>query len=605
MGFDHALGPAARACPAELADPTWEHFDHGTQRAILKLYRSAPPEVLARAGERLDRVRAPALVLWGTTTPTSPAVRPGLRPRRSADGARARGGRALAWLDRPELVERVGGFLVARSASLLPPCSGPRSPQSRRRLAAVRRGRARHPPLRARGRRSGRAPLVPAHRLVAARAGARRAAVRDRLPDLAAAHGRPRRPHLPRRPVRRRRASRSGTATGTAATTRRPTASSSRRSPGSWAAAGAGASPRVAAAALFEPLARGTSAPSARLGLALVRRRHGHPALHRPAAVPVRRGVRAGRAAGAAATPLRARGRLRRPVPARQPGRRAFPRAGRRGLRAGRARRPRQRREGLAIAAAAFIPPVFLSWAFPEGGLAPFPFTAYLPIPLFALACLSSCRARTRRCAGRGPVRRSPRPLALPDRHADGGQRRAARRALRRPVLLALWFRPWARRPLAAAAAGRRAVAALGFWQWSPAVRDVIKYLDDPAAKSATTSRCATSSPGARPAAHRDPVHARHWEGAEVALREAARARLAAPARHRAQPALLRRARHDLTYASWLAENAVRYVALPSASRTRLVRRARADRARPALPAAALALRGLAGLRGDAAHARS
>ena len=34
-----------------------------------------------------------------------------------------------------------------------------------------------------------------------------------------------------------------------------------------------------------------------------------------------------------------------------------------------------KRLEGLAIAAAAFIPPMFLSWAFPEGGWAPFPFT--------------------------------------------------------------------------------------------------------------------------------------------------------------------------------------------------------------------------------------
>ena len=43
------------------------------------------------------------------------------------------------------------------------------------------------------------------------------------------------------------------------------------------------------------------------------------------------------------------------------------------------------RLEGLAIAAAAFIPPVFLAWAFPEGGWAPFPTSAYVPIPLFAL----------------------------------------------------------------------------------------------------------------------------------------------------------------------------------------------------------------------------
>ena len=48
----------------------------------------------------------------------------------------------------------------------------------------------------------------------------------------------------------------------------------------------------------------------------------------------------------------------------------------------------RARIDGAAIAAAAFIPPAFLSLAFPEGGWAPFPFTAYLPIPVFSLACL-------------------------------------------------------------------------------------------------------------------------------------------------------------------------------------------------------------------------
>ena len=70
-----------------------------------------------------------------------------------------------------------------------------------------------------------------------------------------------------------------------------------------------------------------------------------------------------------------------------------------------------KRLEGLAIAAAAFIPPVFLSWAFPEGGWAPFPTTAYLPIPLFAIVCADRAAARAARAAlGRGPVRaRAPR----------------------------------------------------------------------------------------------------------------------------------------------------------------------------------------------------
>jgi pimeloyl-ACP methyl ester carboxylesterase len=58
-----------RELPRELADAAWEAFDHGTQRAILKLYRASPPQALARAGERLGDVRAPALLLWPEDDP--------------------------------------------------------------------------------------------------------------------------------------------------------------------------------------------------------------------------------------------------------------------------------------------------------------------------------------------------------------------------------------------------------------------------------------------------------------------------------------------------------------------------------------------------------
>jgi pimeloyl-ACP methyl ester carboxylesterase len=104
-----------RGLPRELADAAWETFDHGTQRAILKLYRSSPPEVLARAGERLGEVTAPALVLWARDDPYLPAE----FGRRMAD---ALGGQVTlelvdgghwTWHERPELVERVGSFLAS------------------------------------------------------------------------------------------------------------------------------------------------------------------------------------------------------------------------------------------------------------------------------------------------------------------------------------------------------------------------------------------------------------------------------------------------------------------------------------------------------------
>lgn len=108
----------ANAAPGPLPDrfieQIMEHFDHGTQRAILRLYRSAPPAALAAAGERLDALRGPTLVVWGEHDPYVPVA--------FADAyARALGGAELLkladaghwpWLDRPDLVARVSDFLA-------------------------------------------------------------------------------------------------------------------------------------------------------------------------------------------------------------------------------------------------------------------------------------------------------------------------------------------------------------------------------------------------------------------------------------------------------------------------------------------------------------
>lgn len=99
--------------PEWFLDLVWRHFDHGTQRAILKLYRSAPSERLAAAGAGLGELRCPALVLWGTGDPYLPAP--------WADGyAGALGGETTLelveaghwpWVDRPELIDRITAFL--------------------------------------------------------------------------------------------------------------------------------------------------------------------------------------------------------------------------------------------------------------------------------------------------------------------------------------------------------------------------------------------------------------------------------------------------------------------------------------------------------------
>lgn len=109
-GSNVAEGPM----PGLFLDSVIDHFDQGTQRAILRLYRSSPPEVLAKAGEKLTTLSMPSLVIWGTQDPYIPE-------HFAAAYAVALGGAELLsvpgaghwpWLDRPELIDRVLEFLA-------------------------------------------------------------------------------------------------------------------------------------------------------------------------------------------------------------------------------------------------------------------------------------------------------------------------------------------------------------------------------------------------------------------------------------------------------------------------------------------------------------
>jgi hypothetical protein len=226
------------------------------------------------------------------------------------------------------------------------------------------------------------------------------------------------------------------------------------------------------------------------------------------------------------------------------------------------------RTEGLLIAAAAFIPPLFLSWAFPEGGWAPFPFTAYLPIPAFAIACLIVLPRDERALRWGGALYAVGSTLALLVETPMGGNAVRLGALFGGPVLLcAIWGRPWTRMPLLMPllAVG---LAALAFWQWSPAVRDVIKYLEDPAAKSdyfEPLRQWLYTVGGAGQRRVEIPFTRSHWEGSEIAL-QAPLARGWLRQLDTGRNSIFYKGNiNRLAYASWLAENAVRYVALPSA----------------------------------------
>lgn len=90
-----------------------DDFDQGTQRAILRLYRASDPAVLAEAGRDLERIAAPALVLWGERDPYIPA--------RFATDLAARlpgaseeivsGAGHWPWVHDPGVIDRVVAFL--------------------------------------------------------------------------------------------------------------------------------------------------------------------------------------------------------------------------------------------------------------------------------------------------------------------------------------------------------------------------------------------------------------------------------------------------------------------------------------------------------------
>lgn len=119
--------PSHRPLPQAWLDSVFDHFDQGTQRAILRLYRSSPPQTLERAGTQLGELSMPALVLWGATDPYIPArfARAYAQALGNARLCELPGAGHWPWYDRPDVIERVAAFLLAVDADEL---GGDRAP---------------------------------------------------------------------------------------------------------------------------------------------------------------------------------------------------------------------------------------------------------------------------------------------------------------------------------------------------------------------------------------------------------------------------------------------------------------------------------------------
>jgi hypothetical protein len=226
----------------------------------------------------------------------------------------------------------------------------------------------------------------------------------------------------------------------------------------------------------------------------------------------------------------------------------------------------RKRIDGVAMAVAAALPPAFLNVAFPEGGWAPFPTSAFLPIPIFVVACLLLLPRRERVLRVGAVLYLIVSTVAVLFETPMGGNSVRLGALFGGPVLLCALSGRRLRGGRPAWAAICVLLVGLLAWQWSAPVRDIVKYLEDPAAKAGYFDELREYMRILGPQRRMEiPFTRSHWESAEIAPEvPLARGwlRQLDTGRH---PIFYRGQLTELTYASWLAENAVRYVALPSA----------------------------------------
>jgi len=219
--------------------------------------------------------------------------------------------------------------------------------------------------------------------------------------------------------------------------------------------------------------------------------------------------------------------------------------------------------DGIFLTVCALVPSLFLTFAFPEGGYAPFPLSVYAPIPVVAVPTAYVLWNRERMLAMGAALYAAGSTLALLVENPMGSNSGRLGALFAGPLLLCAAQKHWRRQSTALLVVG---VLALAGWQWSAAVTDVIKYVEDPGAKKGyfePLKQFLATLPDQRRI--EVPFTRSHWEAADIAGdSQLARGSLRQLDRG-TNPIFYRGPVTELTYASWLTENAVRYVALPSA----------------------------------------
>ncbi len=98
--------------PRQFVDDVVRFLDGGTQRSILKLYRSGPPAALAAAGSGLGVLAGKALVVWGEHDPyIPPRFADAYGAVLDAEVLHLPDAGHWPWHDRPDVIETVARFL--------------------------------------------------------------------------------------------------------------------------------------------------------------------------------------------------------------------------------------------------------------------------------------------------------------------------------------------------------------------------------------------------------------------------------------------------------------------------------------------------------------
>jgi pimeloyl-ACP methyl ester carboxylesterase len=113
LGLRESRGDWSRHAPALVDEVATQLRERRRVAAVLRLYRSGDPDRLATAGERLERITAPALVVWGMRDRYLPARFGAAYAERLPDATLIEASTAghWPWLDSPELVETMIRFV--------------------------------------------------------------------------------------------------------------------------------------------------------------------------------------------------------------------------------------------------------------------------------------------------------------------------------------------------------------------------------------------------------------------------------------------------------------------------------------------------------------